>query len=948
MADETLTAHLQGVADAIRDRGGGVDKFKPATFADKIRAIPYTDYTKPLKATDVYNDMRPVDWIQIPKPSENEVYFLVLLPTLSGSRATFSMDVSATADFNFDYGTVTEGVFEKKGGEVVTSTGAKVRCCIEFGADFTDDFTTQITAEDGYTLCKSSEDEGSADYYQILLKFSMVEVADGNYFRYFWNALPKSMTSANADEYYSDSINQSYHSNDVYEIMANLPKATQFSTAVRSSEVSDGDSSSYSGMRNLMFFTMVGENNFDQMNYMFYYCYNLICVRGLNYSHGVTFRYMFYYCYNLLSISDDMEIHFDGITLEDPLNKSTGNNGCFYYMFYYCYCLKAVPALYGENVLSAAGMFYYCSGLHQAPEIHFPKCWNLQYMFYNCSTLLSAPNYEFLELTQNSVNCSYMFYGCYCLTDFNGIKFSYPDNDPVSNNCSYMFQNCYSLRNVSDFTLDFGKPVSTNYMFYMCRSLLETPKFEDLSACGGAVRMFYGCLSLVKTEPYTFDIASTIEGLYYGCEAIHTISKISAPKATDAESLFYNCYNLTVTPDIDAPLVTDVRNMFYGCRNLKKVTYAPTAKIQYMGSLFCGCYQLSDISSLASWDVSNVTDFSGMFQDCYCLKDVSALSGWSLNSNVKTISHMFDNCKQLATEQFAALTNFWALKNLEDVSYLFRYCYKLTSVSFLKNFNTSKINNFSYMFYYCNALTSFDIGITSNVSTSSSTTIWQLHRDASTSTGFIDLSHMFESCTLLSTVTPLKYLCYDSVSSFSSMFDSCSNLTSVDLGSNQTIQSATKLSYMFRGCSKLQSVTLPTVAATCPVTDLSYMFDNCKVLTSVSGLTNDFTKYVTTIAYMFSDCTKFSSNSFMGNWTCPSLTSISSLFENCTALSTSSIGYLSKFNVSGVTNFYRAFYNCTGVGSFTSINSWTVNQKYKDSSTFEKTSGTRPSWGTSW
>ena len=47
--------------------------------------------------------------------------------------------------------------------------------------------------------------------------------------------------------------------------------------------------------------------------------------------------------------------------------------------------------------------------------------------------------------------------------------------------------------------------------------------------------------------------------------------------------------------------------------------------------IFDGCDSLTDISSLADLDVSDVQDMSYMFRGCRSLKDVSALAGWNVS-----------------------------------------------------------------------------------------------------------------------------------------------------------------------------------------------------------------------------------------------------------------------------------------------------------------------------
>ena len=62
-----------------------------------------------------------------------------------------------------------------------------------------------------------------------------------------------------------------------------------------------------------------------------------------------------------------------------------------------------------------------------------------------------------------------------------------------------------------------------------------------------------------------------------------------------------------------------------------------------MTHLFGECVSLQDISALANWDTSNVTNMDFMFIDCKELRDVTALSSWD-TSKVTDMSCMFYGC----------------------------------------------------------------------------------------------------------------------------------------------------------------------------------------------------------------------------------------------------------------------------------------------------------------
>ena len=90
----------------------------------------------------------------------------------------------------------------------------------------------------------------------------------------------------------------------------------------------------------------------------------------------------------------------------------------------------------------------------------------------------------------------------------------------------------------------------------------------------------------------------------------------------------------------------DLAGRYKGFTNLRAVVASGFGDVHDLSNLFAGCESLVDISSLKSWDVSNVANMSGMFDGCTSLKDISALSNWK-TSKVQNISGMFFNCYSL-------------------------------------------------------------------------------------------------------------------------------------------------------------------------------------------------------------------------------------------------------------------------------------------------------------
>ena len=77
-----------------------------------------------------------------------------------------------------------------------------------------------------------------------------------------------------------------------------------------------------------------------------------------------------------------------------------------------------------------------------------------------------------------------------------------------------------------------------------------------------------------------------------------------------------------------------------------KIGYAQVVvatDIHDMHRMFSSCTLLSDISSIASWNTSNVTSMSYMFNNCTSLEDASPIKNWDISA-VTSRYKMFYNC----------------------------------------------------------------------------------------------------------------------------------------------------------------------------------------------------------------------------------------------------------------------------------------------------------------
>ena len=100
-----------------------------------------------------------------------------------------------------------------------------------------------------------------------------------------------------------------------------------------------------------------------------------------------------------------------------------------------------------------------------------------------------------------------------------------------------------------------------------------------------------------------------------------------------------------------------------------------------------------DFSGLETWDVSHITDMSGMFDDCKSFTG-KEIENWNV-SNVTNMGLMFVDC-----EKFNANLSKWDIKSVEKTAFMFQNCKSFTGKG-LERWNTKNIVNMMGMFKGC-------------------------------------------------------------------------------------------------------------------------------------------------------------------------------------------------------------------------------------------------------
>ena len=164
--------------------------------------------------------------------------------------------------------------------------------------------------------------------------------------------------------------------------------------------------------------------------------------------------------------------------------------------------------------------------------------------------------------------------------------------------------------------------------------------------------------------------------------------------------------------DVDTSKITDMRDLFKGddyfnlySRDFSGIESWNVSNVTDMSGMFSKSSFNQDISS---WDVSNVTDMSHMFSDSSFNLDISS---WDV-SNVKNMSCMF------LGSSFNLDISSWDVSNVTDMSYMFSDSFFKFNLD-ISSWDVSNVTDMSYMFSdssFNQDISSWDVSNVTNMS----------------------------------------------------------------------------------------------------------------------------------------------------------------------------------------------------------------------------------------
>ena len=116
------------------------------------------------------------------------------------------------------------------------------------------------------------------------------------------------------------------------------------------------------------------------------------------------------------------------------------------------------------------------------------------------------------------------------------------------------------------------------------------------------------------------------------------------------------------------------------------------SSITNMSGMFCYDYDIIDFNSLSKWNVSNVTDMSGMFNLSH-VHDLSPFAKWDV-SKVANMNSMFSLG---LISDLSPLAN-WDVSNVTDMGAMFSHCQQISDLSPLADWKVDRVTNMEQMF----------------------------------------------------------------------------------------------------------------------------------------------------------------------------------------------------------------------------------------------------------
>lgn len=262
-------------------------------------------------------------------------------------------------------------------------------------------------------------------------------------------------------------------------------------------------------------------------------------------------------------------------------------------------------------------------------------------------------------------------------------------------------------------TIDWGDGTTSANSYATCVHTYATPG-DHVITVNGVTIGFSAFLS-----PY-----SSFDSIYFDSPAkLISVSQWGDLKVGDGTGngagAFFGCFNL------DLSTVTDVLDL----------TGATT-----MSLFFAVTSALTTVNRINEWDVSNITDMSGMFDTSSFNQDISS---WNVSS-VTDMGGMFT-----AANYFNQNIGLWDVSNVTNMYSMFTYANNFNSE--IGNWNVGNVTSMETMFYNCSSFNrpigSWDVSSVTNMYNMFSGTPFNQPLNTWNVSSVTDMSGMFQDAT---------------------------------------------------------------------------------------------------------------------------------------------------------------------------------------------------------
>ena len=611
-------------------------------------------------------------------------------------------------------------------------------------------------------------------------------------------------------------------------------------------------------------------------------------------SNVTNMSYMFYHCKAIKSIN---------VSSFDTSKATT-----MAYMFRYCEQLEELDLsnfdLY--NVTTTDHMFQWSTALKtlDLSSFYTPHATRMEYMFNNCHGLktLITPNFDTSKVTDMSgmiADCHVlknMDLSCFDVrnvTSLNGFLYQAFELEaadlsnfytPNMTNCANMFYKDSKLRTIDLTGMDLIKTSTTQAMFYNNSSLttIYVSNVWDASRVGTHTYMFTGCTSIEGGAGTTYNSSYTNR----------TYARIDSTDTPGYLTWRAESYSTDPPPEPEERMTNDA------CFGSEGETTSVLSRICDLAQIkafvrFTGdperVQDLIDAGSAVRIDDGTALNppIYGWLEEDGTLQYYTTARHISLTDSSRCLWRGLTNCESIDTTDISTT-------GMTTMSRMFEGDASLASID-LSGFVTSTVTDMSYLFSGCTSLTSFNIN----------------SFDGSV---LRNMSHMFSSCRSLPTIhIPIAT---NAAEDMSYLYSGCSSAKTITWKKSPAV---TDLSHAFEGCAALTTLTI-TTADTSHVTDMSFMFAGCRSLESVNSRVFT-TAAATNLKGMFKDCASMIAFHVNG-FELSSADDLSEMFSGCVSMTVLDLTMLDTSNVTKMTGMFDG---CTAVKTIYADEAWNTD-----------------------